>query len=361
MRMLPSEFDEAAYLELNPDVAAAVQGGAYKSGVEHYLRYGWKEDRLITTGDRRKPLPFPFPEGYWPTRRDKLLTNLDLPNMLGLEIGALASPLVKPSEGRIFFVDHADTDTLKKKYRNDRSVKSEHIVEVNALWGEKTLQECIGNSVKVDYVIASHVVEHVPDLITWFAEIHEVLAQGGSLRLAVPDRRYTFDYLKNESRLSDVLEAYLVKARRPLPRFIIEHCHMASVVDVVAAWRGDLNRSQLQPMSSVISGIEIAKDSINNGVYHDVHCWIFTPASFANLFYQLAKIDMVSFACERFFETPRNIFEFYVHLTPCVDKVSILHSWEAMRKELLKSATYQKSAHELEDLETILGAEYESL
>jgi hypothetical protein len=90
MQTLPSEFDETTYLELYPDVAAAVGSGAIKSGAEHYLRYGSREGRLITKeGARNKPLLFPFPIGCWPTRRDRLLTNLDLRNMSGLEIGAL--------------------------------------------------------------------------------------------------------------------------------------------------------------------------------------------------------------------------------------------------------------------------------
>ncbi len=224
--------------------------------------------------------------------------------MSGLEIGALASPLVKPSEGSIFFVDHADTQEIRSKYAKDKSVSPESIVAVDAIWGEKTLQQCTEHDKRVDYVLASHVVEHVPDLVTWLAEIHEVLKNDGSLRLAVPDRRYTFDYLRNESRLSDALEAYLLKARRPLPRFVIEHCHMARVVDIASAWRGNLDARELQPMGSVASGIEVAKDSIVNGVYHDTHCWVFTPVSFANLFHQLAELDLVGFACERFLKLP---------------------------------------------------------
>lgn len=40
-----ASFNEAAYLAANPDVAAAVQGGAFKSGLEHYQQYGFREDR----------------------------------------------------------------------------------------------------------------------------------------------------------------------------------------------------------------------------------------------------------------------------------------------------------------------------
>jgi hypothetical protein len=38
-------FDEAAYLQANPDVAQAVQDGHFPSGWDHYLRYGFREQR----------------------------------------------------------------------------------------------------------------------------------------------------------------------------------------------------------------------------------------------------------------------------------------------------------------------------
>ena len=38
---IPKEYNEGDYLELNPDVAAAVENGTYSSGLHHYLIYGW--------------------------------------------------------------------------------------------------------------------------------------------------------------------------------------------------------------------------------------------------------------------------------------------------------------------------------
>jgi predicted SAM-dependent methyltransferase len=35
-------------------------------------------------------------------------------------------------------------------------------------------------------VIASHVIEHTPDLVTWLAEIRAILQPNGTLRLAIP-------------------------------------------------------------------------------------------------------------------------------------------------------------------------------
>ena len=42
------EFDEAAYLEINLDVAREVAAGTYISGREHWDRYGCSEGRLAT-------------------------------------------------------------------------------------------------------------------------------------------------------------------------------------------------------------------------------------------------------------------------------------------------------------------------
>lgn len=42
---LPAGFDEAYYLESNPDVAAAVRAGHFTSGGQHYMRHGMAEGR----------------------------------------------------------------------------------------------------------------------------------------------------------------------------------------------------------------------------------------------------------------------------------------------------------------------------
>ena len=44
---VPVEYNEGEYLELNPDVAQSVARGQYSSGIEHYLKYGFNENRKI--------------------------------------------------------------------------------------------------------------------------------------------------------------------------------------------------------------------------------------------------------------------------------------------------------------------------
>jgi SAM-dependent methyltransferase len=336
-KAISADFDEIAYLAAHPDVAAAVKIGSIASGEEHYRLYGHREGRDAKGISRPNPISFPFAIGSSPNRRDKVLANLDVKKLEGLEIGALASALVRPDEGRVFYVDHVDTETLLKKYGNDPSVDKSSIVNVDAVWGDQSLQECIGTEKKVDYVVASHVIEHVPDLITWLAEIHSILRLGGSLRLAIPDRRYTFDILKNETQLHDVLDAYLRRARAPLPRQILEHFGLVRTVNCEAAWNGSLNLETLKPIHSWKDAISLAQGALNNRTYHDSHCWIFTPESFAKLCAGLAELELLQFTCEYCIETARNELEFYVSMTPSENKTKIKESWDQLRDAVRRS------------------------
>ena len=45
---IPKEYNEGDYLELNPDIAAAVEKGVYSSGLHHYISYGFKENRKVS-------------------------------------------------------------------------------------------------------------------------------------------------------------------------------------------------------------------------------------------------------------------------------------------------------------------------
>jgi Methyltransferase domain len=346
-RMIPVQasaavFDEASYLAANPDVDAAVTAGQLPSGLVHYTLHGFNENRPLRAGVRGVPFVFPFAHGLLPQRRDKILANLDLPKLEGIEIGALTAPLVTPAEGRIRYVDHADTTTLREIYRHHEAVDIEKIVAVDAVWGENTLQDCIGANHKADYVVASHVVEHTPDLITWLAEIRAILRPNGSLRLAIPDRRYTFDYLRVETRVHDVLDAYLRRARTPLPRLIIEHHSLLRHVDIAAAWLGPLNADALQPYNSTALGLDLARDALTTGAYHDVHCWVFTPLTFAALCRELAELDLLGLACGYHIETPHDEAEFYVSMVVNDRKAEVVASWAAMEASLLHSPTYQR-------------------
>jgi SAM-dependent methyltransferase len=327
------DFDEAEYLDANPDVAAAVASKVISSGAYHYERYGYLEGRYLRPGIRPRPRKTPFSNGVAPSRRDKLLANLDLERLQGVEVGALAVPMVTKAEGNIKYVDFADTKTLRNLYKGNGDFDVNKIVEVDAVWGPASLSASL-NDQRFDYVVASHVIEHVPDLIGWLNEVTSILNEGGELRIVVPDPRYTYDYLRNETKFYDVLEAYLMKRRVPSPRALIEYSTLIRVVDAGAAWRGELNAADLKPMSSAKEGIKLATESLEKGTYNDIHCWVFTPESFAGLFLELAENGMNGFQVIKFFDTEDGGIEFVLHLGRTSDQEAVENSWRKLQQTL---------------------------
>lgn len=262
-------------------------------------------------------------------RHKKLLANLDVRTATGIEIGPLVSPTVRKEEGRVFYVDHDTTENLHKKFANDPNIDVDRIVPIDAVWGNRTLREALGE-VRADYIIASHVVEHVPDLLGWLNELREVLQPGGTIRLAIPDKRYTFDYLRRLTVLSDVVTAHSLRARIPLPWCVMDHFLNLVTVDAVAAWNGTLDPDKLVRMYRPVDAIALTVDAHKNGNYHDSHCWVLTPRSFALLLAEAAELGFVNLACDHFYDTARNDFEFFVALKSSDDQGEIVASWQRM-------------------------------
>lgn len=254
--------------------------------------------------------------------------------MTGLEIGPLADPVVRKNEGRVIYIDHTDTESLRTTYRDNILVRADAIVEVDAVWGERTLAEALasmlGDGEQVDYVIASHVAEHVPDLVTWLGEVAEVLRPGGTLRLALPDRRFSFDALRGPTRLIDTLAAWAVRARKPQVRDVLDfRLHYAPDVRPFGLYDGTDQRADLVPAHSFEKVVEIAGWARDLDVYLDVHCTVAHPREWAELMAGLAELGLLRMACVDMTDTTTEMFEFYVVMAPCADQTHAAATWRS--------------------------------
>ncbi len=235
------------------------------------------------------------------TREEKLLAGLNLAQMSGLEVGALASPMLRPPAARMKFVDHADSAALRAKYANDPAVALDDIVPVDAVWGENTLAQCFPGE-RFDFVIASHVIEHVPDMIGWLGEVADVLNPDGRLILAIPDRRYSFDLLRRETTLTDLIDAHLRGAKRPSPGQVFDLNANAVAHDHVAAWFAP---PVVPPRHYASRGWALGQArAAQAGTYIDVHCSVFTARSLLELLEGLLELELLPYRLERFHVAP---------------------------------------------------------
>ena len=101
-----------------------------------------------------------------------------------------------------------------------------------------SLAEAAKAGAPFDWVMASHVIEHVPDVIGWLADVAELVADDGSLVLAVPDKRYTFDLHRPPTTVGQMLEAHLNRDERPSVRAVYDHFSSAVQYNHSDLWQG---------------------------------------------------------------------------------------------------------------------------
>ena len=240
-------------------------------------------------------------------RRQRLLGSLDMATLRGIEIGPLAMPLARrPAAAHVSYVDYMDQAALRAKYQDDPNVRIADIVAVDALWGERTLAELFASEPAFDYIIASHVIEHVPDVVGWLHEMAAVLAPGGRVYLAIPDRRYTFDYYRRTSSLADFLGAHLGRSRRPTPAQVFDQGAYFSNLQAPANWKAAPDAAAHLGLANLRQALEVAKVVANTDTYCDVHCWVFTPRSALEVFLALVDLGLLPFRCSAFQNTPHD-------------------------------------------------------
>ncbi len=274
-----------------------------------------------------------------------LLQGLDPGATRGLEIGPLHNPILRRPQADVLYVDHVDTAGLRAKYRDDPEVDPGRIVEVDIVWSEATLADACGGGL-FDYVIASHVIEHVPDLIGWLAQLKSVLHPSGTVRLIVPDRRYCFDYRRETSSAADLILAARAQATTPGPRQILDFMLNIAPLPLEAAWSGRPPPEPPPHAHAYRHAVAAMEQAGATGAYHDVHCWVFTPLAFARLMRQLAGYGLLGFACSRCTATAPGQLDFFVHLVATDDAALIADTWQwAVQQHEVEPPECDRTAH----------------
>ncbi len=119
----------------------------------------------------------------------------------GIEVGALHAPLWVPRCARVRYVDCADGETLRAIHCDVPTVTEPDLV------GNLETLDCIADA-SVDFVIASHVLEHVENPLRALLTMSRVLRSGGIAYLALPDKRFTFDVARQITPLWHIVRDF---------------------------------------------------------------------------------------------------------------------------------------------------------
>lgn len=213
----------------------------------------------------------------------------------GLEIGPSYNPLVAKRDGfQVETADYTDAEGLRRKYAGNPGVDLSRIEVVDHVLSERGLFQTILKESHFDYIIASHVIEHTPDLIGFLKDCEKCLVPDGVLVLAIPDKRYCFDVFQPLTSTGQVFQASIDRRTRPSLGSILDDRLYNAVRGRAIGWGNQDNGNleffiDLAQARSAFASDRVARH------YTDVHVWKFVPSSFRlilNDLYELGEIGL---------------------------------------------------------------------
>ena len=113
-----------------------------------------------------------------------------------------------------------------------------------------------------DFVIASHVLEHLANPIAMLTEVHRVLRPGGVLLILLPDRHLTFDRLRSPTGLAHLVAEYEADIR------VVDNAHIEEYIRATAP--------RDVPLSDLLSGDPVERQrqiQMHRDRSIHAHCW----------------------------------------------------------------------------------------
>lgn len=223
----------------------------------------------------------------------------------GIEIGASYNPSFPKAEGwNVSVVDYIGKDDLIEKYSQIATADTSRIEEVDHLAEGSSFSAALNLDQlgSFDYICGSHLLEHVCDFVGFFQECSKVLRESGRVLIAVPDKRFSFDFFRPLSTIGDVLRGHwecrtthpadvyfqstnVVCKSHGHPEWVIQHerPHFSFFYD-------DDRADVLSVAKAIQSG--------ERNDYIDMHRWVFTPSSFLLILREAISLGLMPFDVE---------------------------------------------------------------
>lgn len=200
---------------------------------------------------------------YQAKRLEFLRRVVDLAATRGLEIGAGDLPTVPATVGSCEFADLRSAEELARLWR----LPADAVVPVNFLLNPATpVDQQIRR--RFDYVVACHVLEHIPNPLGYLEELARVVKpDGGIVVFAIPDKRRTPDVGRQSTTTEHLLSDYYNDYRYPS----VEH-----ILEFSKHWISDV---RTMSETSASDFYQWACKNHHSGTA-DVHCHVWTDAEF---------------------------------------------------------------------------------
>jgi SAM-dependent methyltransferase len=227
-----------------------------------------------------------------------------------IEVGPSFNPLAPKRDGwNTFVVDHASREELLAKYAEQDTAQIE---EVDFVWQGGSIADAVppDQHGTFDAFIASHVIEHTTDVVTFLKAAETLIRADGIIVLAVPDKRKCFDFYRHPSTTADAIIAFQDRRVRHDARTHFEYAMRMSNKGGAPGWAMDDTRPSVVACTFDEADQQLALAM--RPEYVDAHSWVFVPASFQLMFFELAAMGYLDLRVEEVVEAETT--EFYAWL-----------------------------------------------
>lgn len=253
--------------------------------------------------------------------REYIRTNLLKKNDRILEFGPLIRPFVSKKDfPNTFFADVKSTEEVKKLYTSNDYLKAtgvtvdiDSVAEIDYVIKD-SYTRTFKNEKKFDVIYLSHVIEHMPDIISFFRDVVNILNKDGKLVLIYPDARYCFDHFRNGTTFIDAYDIYKNKAINGKAVFDFTY-NVVHENNPAFFWEDD-NVTSILPKNKFDDAIKSFDKAFENELPDDVHFWPFSDYQFVKFLYDTDRAGLLDFEISDFQETQFNTQEFMIVLTP---------------------------------------------
>lgn len=228
------------------------------------------------------------------TRRDdRVLTQIDHDG-LGIEIGPSYNPIAPKSKGyKLEILDHLSSEDLRAQY-SGHGVNLSNIEDIDFIWSGEPISELVGRHGRYDWIIASHVIEHLPDLISFLREPQKLLKATGGLALVIPEMNYCLEDFSPTTSTGQFLDAFFDNRQRPTPSQVFDHFANACMNDRRIAGGETSNDPAAFALVHDFDQARAHWHQVTRSKdYIDTHCWRFNLDSFRLLISDLQQLQLI--------------------------------------------------------------------
>ena len=274
-----------------------------------------------------------------------------------LEFGPLIRPLVsKKDYPGIKFADVRSTEDIRKLYTSNDYLQATGLtVDINSVAEidyvvSDSYSKIFKNEKKFDVVYLSHVIEHMPDIISFFNDVKSILKKESKLILIYPDARYCFDHFRNGSTFVDAYDVYRDRSRSS-NRVLDFVYNVVGENNPLFFWSSN-KQGDILPKNDFKKSLKAYEKALCNELPDDTHFWPFSDYQFVKFLYDMDRAGLLDFSIKNFYPTQENQQEFMIVLTPKTKKEIDYTNYKKILNKTNPIIKQNKLMKEIKDLKT---------